>query len=220
MNTEKMSIAQRESELAAYLDKQPYLTELDGISLEIAKNVFPSDFGITSSFFGNFMLQQKPAANALDMGCGSGYFAFVLKKLGCEQVLGVDYNLDAVNCAASNIPRNPDFAPDNIIHSDLFVNVPPQKFGLIVFNFNYYPSNGDFGLNADGGKEILKRFFTQVTDYIDDDTRIYIPYSEFVGDEHNPQSICTDYGFSAETVATISNHTGLHFVFEVKKAQC
>ena len=85
-----MSISKREAELALYLDKQPYTTELDGITLEIAKNVFPSDFGITSSFFGEFMLRQKPANSALDMGCGSGYFAFLLKKMGCRTVLGVD----------------------------------------------------------------------------------------------------------------------------------
>lgn len=218
MKNDQMNIAIRESELALYLDKQPYLTKLDGIALEIAKNVFPSDFGITSSFFGNFMLQQKPAASALDMGCGSGYFALLLKKMGCAHVLGVDFNPDAVKCASQNVLRNPHLAPIQIIHSDLFVHVPPQKFGVIVFNFNYYPSNGDFGLNADGGKEILQRFFTQVRAFIDDETRIYIPYSEFVGAEHNPKTICRSFGFIADTVATVINHTGEHYIFEVQMA--
>ncbi|MSP28678.1 MAG: hypothetical protein EXR80_09860 [Methylococcales bacterium] len=64
MQKQPMSIAKREFELANYLDKQPYMTELDGITLEIAKNVFPSDFGLTSCFFADFILQQDAGAIA------------------------------------------------------------------------------------------------------------------------------------------------------------
>ena len=218
MNNEKMSIPKREAELASYLDRQPYLTELDGISLEIAKNVFPSDFGITSSFFGHFMLQQKPGCSALDMGCGSGYFAFLLKKMGCHRVLGVDFNKDAFNCATENTLRNPDLGSVEFIHSDLFAQVSPRQFDLIVFNFNYYPSNGVFGLNTDGGQEILKRFFSEVNAYIDPQTRIYIPYSLFVGEEHDPKNICTYFGFIAKLVATTTNQSGKHVIYEVMQA--
>lgn len=219
MINEIMSISKREVELAEYLDRQPYLTELDGISLEIAKNVFPSDFGITSSFFGHFILQQTPVNRALDMGCGSGYFALLLKKIGCHSVLGVDFNKDAFNCASSNALRNPDLATVEFIHSDLFVNVSSQQFDLIVFNFNYYPSSGVFGLNPDGGQEILKRFFSQVSTYITDQTRIYIPYSLFVGEEHDPKNICSDFGFIATIVETTSNQSGEHVIYEVMRAQ-
>lgn len=218
MNDTGMSIETRVTELSLYLEKQPYITQLDGITLEIAKNVFPSDFGITSSFFGDFMLKQRPAINALDMGCGSGYFAFLLKKIGCQVVFGVDFNQDAIDCARANCLLNPELAPIAFIHSDVFMSVPVVKFGMIVFNFNYYPSNGDFGLNADGGQEILKRFFTQVVNYSDEKTRIYIPYSQFVGAEHDPKNICVHFGFVAETVASITNETGEHFIYEVMRA--
>ena len=219
MQKQPMNIAKRVSELEVYLDKQPYMTELDGITLEIAKNVFPSDFGLTSSFFGNLILQQEPAANALDMGCGSGYFALLLKKIGCTQVLGVDFNQDAVRCATKNSGLNPLLQPIEFIHSDLFDNVPESLFEFIVFNFNYYPSNGDFGLNDDGGQMILKRFFTQVDRYINDNTRIYIPYSQFVGEEHDPKLICPAFGFSVEIVAKTKNETGEHYVYKIMKAK-
>ncbi|WP_262966211.1 50S ribosomal protein L11 methyltransferase [Methylobacter psychrophilus] len=212
-----MSIAKREQELSYYLDRQPYRTELDGISLTIAKNVFPSCFGITSSFFGNFILQQKPAATALDMGCGSGYFAFLLKKIGCETVLGVDFNSDAVKCATENSGLNPSLAPIAFIHSDLFNDVLLTTFDIIVFNFNYYPSNGDFGLNDDGGRQILQRFFSQVSAFCDSETRIYIPYSEFVGLEHDPKMICQDFGFTYEIMTTTVNETGEHCIYKIMK---
>ena len=217
MTNQVMSIAKREEELSYYLDRQPYLTELDGITLTIAKNVFPSDFGITSSFFGHFILQQKPAAMGLDMGCGSGYFASLLKKIGCKTVLGVDFNIDAVNCATENIKLNPSLAPIDFIHSDLFNDVPLTTFDIIVFNFNYYPSNGDFGLNEDGGRQILQRFFTQVSAFCDAETRIYIPYSEFVGNEHDPKMICQDFGFDYEVMATTVNNTGEHCIYKIMK---
>ncbi len=217
MNDQVMSIAKREQELSYYLDRQPYRTELDGISLTIAKNVFPSCFGITSSFFGNFILQQKPAATALDMGCGSGYFAFLLKKIGCETVLGVDFNSDAVKCATENSGLNPSLAPIAFIHSDLFNDVLLTTFDIIVFNFNYYPSNGDFGLNDDGGRQILQRFFSQVSAFCDSETRIYIPYSEFVGLEHDPKMICQDFGFTYEIMTTTVNETGEHCIYKIMK---
>ena len=164
------------------------------------------------------MVTQRPAETALDMGCGSGYFALLLKKMGCQKVLGVDLNPDAIACSKSNGIRNHTLGPVEFIHSDLFVNVPQTYFGLIVFNFNYYPSNGNFGLNHDGGREILKRFFTQVTPYIDRQTRIYIPYSLFVGEEHNPKSICASFGFFAEIVASTSNQSGEHVIYQVTQS--
>lgn len=213
-----MNIEKRVSELAVYLNKQPYLTELDGVKLEIAKNVFPSDFGLTSSFVGDFILKQSLKKRALDMACGSGYFAFLFKKIGCETVLGVDFNIDAINCATENEKRNPELQPVEFIHSDLFASVPKQIFDLIMFNFNYYPSDGNFGLNADGGQEILRRFFKQVGNYIHDETVIYIPYSEFVGVEHDPKTICPDYGFAVETAITLKNENGEHYIYKITKA--
>lgn len=217
MKNQSMSIEKRESELAEYLERQPYAVELDGITLKIGKNVFPSDFGLTSSFFGQFILRQESADRALDMGCGSGYFAFLLKKLGCNKVVGVDFNKDAVNSARENVSLNPLLGPIDFIHSDLFTDVPSSKFDLIVFNFNYYPSNGTFGLNEDGGQEILKRFFAQVQDYIHSETIIFIPYSQFVGEEHDPKTVCPRFGFSAETMVTTENAAGEHYVYKITK---
>ena len=208
-----MDIATREFELAHYLEKQPYQVEQDGIRLNIAKNVFPSDFGLTSRFVGRYILQQPPAKRALDMGCGSGYFAFLLKKIGCESVTGIDLNPDAVNCAQSNCALNPELGLINFVQSNLFNSIAVQRFDLIVFNFNYYPSNGVFGLYADGGREILERFFSEVSAYIEPNIRIYIPYSAFVGPEHDPRNIAPQYGFSVSIVDKTHTQTGDHFIY-------
>ncbi|BBL69870.1 methyltransferase [Methylogaea oryzae] len=217
MSKEPISIGRREKELSVYLERQPYFVEQDGIRLKIAKNVFPSDFGITSSFVGDFMLRQQPVGVALDMACGSGYFAFLLKKIGCSTVYGVDFNRDAVACAKENLGLNPALAPIEFIHSDLFADVPPVKLDAIMFNFNYYPSDGTYGLNADGGREILERFFRQVPAYINDGARIYIPYSQFVGEEHDPKRIGAAFGFACSVAASVANEAGEHYIYEITK---
>jgi methylase of polypeptide subunit release factors len=149
------------------------------------------------------------------MGSGSGYFAFLLKKTGCKSVVALDFNLDAVNCGIENLLLNPELAPIDFIHSDLFKNAPAVKYDTIVFNFNYYPSNGVFGLNEDGGEIILKRFFSEVEVFINPDALIYIPYSRFVGKQHDPLHICTDFGFKAEVVASTMNNTGEHVIYRI-----
>lgn len=217
MTLTSITIADREAELADYLARQPYLIEQDGITLNIAKNVFPSDFGLTSSFFGDFMLQQKPAKTGLDMGCGSGYFAFILKKIGCDDVIGVDFNPDAVACARHNSGLNPEIAPSAFLHSDLFASVPAKRFGMIVFNFNYYPSNGTFGLNEDGGQQILRRFFHEVPDYLEPDAQIFIPFSDFVGAEHDPKHVAPEFGFNVTAAAETHNHAGRHVIYQINQ---
>jgi methylase of polypeptide subunit release factors len=101
----------------------------------------------------------------------------------------------------------------NFVQSNLFNSIAVQHFDLIVFNFNYHPSNGVFGLYADGGREILERFFSEVGDYIDANIRIYIPYSAFVGPEHDPLNIAPRYGFSVSIVDRTLNHTGEHYIY-------
>ena len=84
-----------------------------------------------------------------------------------------------------------------------------------MFNFNYYPSTGVFGLNADGGKVILERFFTEVVAYIDGNSKIYMPYSAFVGVEHDPEQIAPRFGFKVATVARLQNHIGEHVIYQI-----
>lgn len=217
MTTAQITIDDRVAELTDYLERQPYSVKQDGIKLTIAKNVFPSDFGLTSSFFGDFMLQQKPAKTGLDMGCGSGYFAFILKKIGCDDVIGVDFNPDAVACARHNSGLNPEIAPSAFLHSDLFASVPAKRFGMIVFNFNYYPSNGTFGLNEDGGQQILRRFFREVPDYLEPDAQIFIPFSDFVGAEHDPKHVAPEFGFNVIAAAETHNHAGRHVIYQINQ---
>jgi hypothetical protein len=84
-----------------------------------------------------------------------------------------------------------------------------------MFNFNYYPSNGTFGLNEDGGREILERFFSQVGNYLTEETRIYVPYSQFVGAEHDPKNVCPAFGFSVKVEDSLRNQAGEHYIYKI-----
>ena len=67
--------------------------------------------------------------NALDYGCGSGILAIAAQKLGVQQVVGVDIDVQALNTAKKNAIHNQTdiafFLPDEL--SD-------QQFDLVVAN--------------------------------------------------------------------------------------
>jgi hypothetical protein len=63
----------------------------------------------------------------------------------------------------------------------------------------------------------LERFFNQAGAFCDTETRIYIPYSQFVGAEHDPKTICQNFGFNCETMATMVNEAGEHCIYKIMK---
>lgn len=74
------------------------------------------------------------ATTVLDYGCGSGILALVAKKLGAQQVIGVDIDPQALESAAFNSERN---ACEIEYHlPEAFVRVYPesQTFAIVVAN--------------------------------------------------------------------------------------
>jgi len=110
----------------------------------------------------------------LDMGTGSGVQAIeAAKNKTVREVIAVDVNEDAIK----QLKNNPKIKP---LVSDLFSNVT-GKFNLIIFNPPYLPQ--DKGIEDPalyGGKkgwELLDKFFSQVTDYLDRQGKILIIFS-------------------------------------------
>ena len=81
-------------------------------------------------------LKNKAIKNILDIGTGSGCIALALKKaLSNADVTAIDINPDAIKLAKENSQLNS--LEVNFILSDLFENLPQQKFDLIVSNPPY-----------------------------------------------------------------------------------
>jgi ribosomal protein L11 methyltransferase len=75
-----------------------------------------------------------PGKTVLDYGCGSGILAMVAKKVGADEVVGVDIDPQAIESAADNAERNKCdieyFLPDTFAQS----KHAEQKFDIVVAN--------------------------------------------------------------------------------------
>lgn len=84
-------------------------------------------------------LKMKTAASALDIGCGTGFFANILSQY-CDKVSGVEVNLTELKLAAEAFKSNPKTAwyYTDILSRKVF---PESSFDLITFccSFQYFP---------------------------------------------------------------------------------
>jgi len=107
------------------------------LKLYCAPNVLPPNNRVSRLLAD--ALQQCPAANVLDIGCGSGLLALVAARTA-DRVVGVDIDPAAVEAsrynAAANGVRNVVFLLGN-----MYAPVVGEKFDLIVCNPPLYPTS-------------------------------------------------------------------------------
>jgi len=104
---------ERNQDLLKIISKQPYEFEFQGVVVRVGKDVFPPDIGFTTQLLAEVLLQKK-ASCALDMGTGTLILALLLRKAGIQHVWAVDNHLPAIECARSNLKRNPRLQPIQI----------------------------------------------------------------------------------------------------------
>jgi len=217
-NNKIVQVSDRNIELIEAFNSQPYSIELDGFNLVIDKDVFPPDIGYASKFLAQVLKKYKPEV-ALDMGSGSGYLAFVLRKIGVPFVTAIDNHPPAIDCIYKNIKKNPEVMPIRVLKGDLFEPLDEEKiFDLIVFNHPYYPytNNHIFGLEKDGGKTIIERFLSLAPIYLKNNGVILMPFSDMAGEENNPKTIALSFGYNTSRTWTKSDREQSHYVFEIK----
>lgn len=208
--------SERDDDLLSIRQQQPYTVVIDGLDLLVEKDVFPPDLGFTSQHLGKVLGDYQPHT-ALDMGCGVGYLAMLLKKNGVPEVWAVDNHKPAIKCTLKNIKRN-KLQPIKVARSDLFLQIPKSvKFDLIVFNQPYYPATEEviFGLGFDGGKEIVVRFLEQTKDYLTDKGVIIMPFSDIAGKENDPKIIAEKLGWLVKVIYRTSSEGMEHRIYEM-----
>ncbi len=126
-------------------------------------------------------LKKYAKGKVLDMGTGSGIQALeAAKKENVESVLAVDINKKVINELRKKI-KNPKI---KFIVSDLFSSVV-KKYDCIIFNPPYLPQEEIKGKKIEdielyGGRkgyEIIKKFFSEVSNYLEKDGIIIMVFS-------------------------------------------
>ncbi|MCF7871762.1 methyltransferase [Candidatus Woesearchaeota archaeon] len=102
--------------------------------------------------------------SSLDIGTGTGIIAEELAKHS-EKVVAIELDLDTIKKIKNKLNKK-----IKLIHSDLFENIPKQKFDVITFNPPYLPK-GDYPEDKEltSGKTGLNttiKFLKQAKEYL------------------------------------------------------
>lgn len=165
--------------VASYLS-QPRIYRYKGIRLTIPPQVFHPAFFFSTRYLVKYLskldLNNK---TFLELGAGSGLISFFAEKKGAT-VTATDINRTAIEYLEKNKKENNSRI--NIIHSDLFNNIPQQQFDIIVINPPYYKKQPQTELEhawfcGENG-EYFDRLFRDIRPYIHKDTTAYIILSD------------------------------------------
>lgn len=193
--------------------KKPYRVSVQGIDITVNPNVFPP---VTDSQLMASHIKIKPGNRILDLTTGSGVFAVIAGLQGATGI-AVDLHRDAVKNANENFKR---FKVDiKAIESDLFDNVPREKFDWIFVNGPY--TEGEIKeplqLAFFGAKSFLTRFFKTAPRYLKKDGKILITIAEW-GKLDLFEKLAKQNGFFSRIVdKKISDHKRTYWLY---KASC
>lgn len=192
----------RDPAYQALLDKAPYTVTLDGLTIEVHRDVFPPDLGHCAGNMAR-LARGYGATSALDMGCGTGFIALSLKRAGIAEVWASDIHPPAFANTLRNAQLNPQAGPITVVRSDLFGAIPAtQRFDLIVFNQPFGPGREErrCGCGPDGGAEICRRFLAAARAHLAPGGTVMMAFSDRQAPEHDPRHAAAAAGYDVETI--------------------
>lgn len=161
--------------LVQYLSKARTF-RYNGIQLIVPPEVFhPGFFSTTQLLLRYVAAQPLHRYSLLELGAGSGLISLYAARKGA-QVTASDINSVAIKYLHQNSKRNG--LNLNIIHSDLFTDIPAQLFDYIVINPPFYKkqpnSEADYAWYCGPKGEYFEGLFNQLTSYTHPMTKVFM----------------------------------------------
>jgi release factor glutamine methyltransferase len=170
-----------------------------GLDLHISEDVFAPEGGEEGDPFHQAALAEvKPSDRVLDMGTGSGVSAILAAKVAGD-VVAVDINRKAVECAIANAARNGVSDRISCFQSDVFDAVEGD-FDLIIFDppFRWFaPRDLLETSTADEDYRALKKFMAEAGQHLRPGGRILLNFGTS-GDIDYLYSLIDRAGFARE----------------------
>ena len=162
-----------------YLAK-PRTYNYEDITMRVMPGVFhPGLFFSTKIFLDYLKTVDLEGKSVLELGAGSGLISLFCCKRQAK-VTATDINLTALNSLRTNAERNN--CKIHVIESDLFENISPSDFDIILINPPYYPKNpGNISEKAwfcGEEFEYFHRLFSQLNTHQIEDTTVLMILSE------------------------------------------
>lgn len=143
-----------------------------GAKIKVPSGVFhPGLFHSTKLLIGYMLEQELYGKTMLELGCGSGLISVIAAKHGAI-VTASDVNMNAVKAARRNATNNG--VEIDVIHSDLFANIPRTAFNFIFINPPYYrgqpKDESEMAWFAGKDLEYFRRMFARLPEYFNSDS--------------------------------------------------
>ena len=201
--------------LVKYLSKKRDY-ELDGIKLEIPPQVFHPGFFFSTRLLLNYLKQlQLKDKKFLELGCGSGLISIYAAKKGAK-VSSSDINTVAIEFLKKNSRVNN--VELDIVHSDLFKNIPPQSFDIIAINPPYYKkqpkTETEHAWYCGENGEYFSGLFENLYSYIHPATEIYMVLFDGC-DMKMINTIAGKHNFQLTCVFVQKNLLEKNFIFKI-----
>jgi len=144
------------------------------IRLQVPSSVFhPGFFFSTHLLLDQIQGWSLKNKKLLEPGAGSGLISIYAAQKGAI-VTATDINPIAVECLRENSRENN--VQIDILRSDVFDEIPPQLFDIIVINPPYYKkdpeSYSDYAWNCGSNGEYFEKLFNQLRGYTHSETKI------------------------------------------------
>jgi release factor glutamine methyltransferase len=164
----------------------------------------------------HFLKQQHLAEQrVLELGAGTAMIAIFCAKRGAH-VTASEINPLAIENIRENIALNQ--VDVNVANSDLFANLEPDDFDLIVINPPYYPravkTNNDFAWFCGESFEYFRNLFSQLKSKRREKNKVYMILSEDCNIEAI-QSIANENKLTLNKIESVRKFGEWNYIFEI-----
>lgn len=161
--------------LTRYLSKTR-MYSYNGIGLQIPPKVFhPGFFSSTKLLLQYISKEHLNNKTFLELGAGSGLLSIYAAKKGAS-VVATDISAISIECITANAEENK--VEIQTILSNLFDNIPRQKFDFILINPPYYKKRPlsvyDHAWYCGENGEYFQQLFKTIGEYIHDQSNVFM----------------------------------------------
>ncbi|MBA3680098.1 MAG: methyltransferase [Bacteroidetes bacterium] len=207
--------------LKRYLKKVRIYTYAD-LKLKIYPGVFHPEYFFSTQVFAEFIqklsLKDKKVC---EVGAGSGLLSFIAFSKGAK-VFSFEISSKAIDGIKENLQNNfKDQKNFNVCLSDLFDQVPENKFDVFLINPPYFfsdPSNeGSYAWYCGKNGEYFEKLFTQLGNYSNTSSQIFMILADNC-DRERISTIARKYDYLLNLVHEKKVKWEKNFIFNIVKS--